>query len=253
MIFRRIKAHVEKENWFAVFVDFAIVVFGVFIGLQVANWNEDLADRQRAKNYIERLTEDITINNEILSGRTKSYALQIQYGLSAIEASPPPTTHEDAWVIVRAFFQASHSFSITMQRGAYDEIISSGDLALLRDQDLVNAITEFYSFGGFASIANIPDYRENVRRIIPFHLQQYLQTQCYEIRMPDTHSLIDCPPPDGAENLIELANELKDDDELKRDLQYMLSYAGVSADIARNRANSADLVLEMLSNKSDER
>ena len=40
MLFRRIKAHVEKENWFAVGVDFAIVVIGVFIGLQVANWNE---------------------------------------------------------------------------------------------------------------------------------------------------------------------------------------------------------------------
>ena len=40
MLFRRIKAHVEKENWFAVFLDFCIVVVGVFIGLQVANWNE---------------------------------------------------------------------------------------------------------------------------------------------------------------------------------------------------------------------
>lgn len=37
MILRRIKSHVEKENWFAVGIDFAIVVIGVFVGLQVAN------------------------------------------------------------------------------------------------------------------------------------------------------------------------------------------------------------------------
>jgi hypothetical protein len=40
MLFRRIKVHIEKENWFAVFVDFIIVVFGVFMGIQVANWHE---------------------------------------------------------------------------------------------------------------------------------------------------------------------------------------------------------------------
>ena len=47
MIFRRVKAHIEKENWFAVFIDFIIVVFGVFIGIQVANWNaEQVANSQ---------------------------------------------------------------------------------------------------------------------------------------------------------------------------------------------------------------
>jgi hypothetical protein len=47
MILRRLKAHVEKENWFAVFLDFAIVVIGVFIGLQVANWNETRSEDAR--------------------------------------------------------------------------------------------------------------------------------------------------------------------------------------------------------------
>jgi len=38
MIFRRIKAHIAKEGWFAVFIDFIIVVFGVFMGFQVTEW-----------------------------------------------------------------------------------------------------------------------------------------------------------------------------------------------------------------------
>ena len=37
MILRRLKDHVEKENWFAVVIDFCIAVIGVFIGIQVAN------------------------------------------------------------------------------------------------------------------------------------------------------------------------------------------------------------------------
>jgi hypothetical protein len=39
MILRRITEHVKTQNWFAVGLDFVIVVVGVFIGIQVANWN----------------------------------------------------------------------------------------------------------------------------------------------------------------------------------------------------------------------
>jgi len=40
MILRRITEHVKDQNWFAVGIDFFIVVVGVFIGIQVSNWNE---------------------------------------------------------------------------------------------------------------------------------------------------------------------------------------------------------------------
>ena len=59
MIFRRLKAHVEKENWFAVAIDFAIVVIGVFIGLQVANWNEARLNTSEERIYLERLRGDL--------------------------------------------------------------------------------------------------------------------------------------------------------------------------------------------------
>ncbi len=40
MRLRRVTEHVKAQNWFAVGLDFVIVVVGVFIGIQVANWNE---------------------------------------------------------------------------------------------------------------------------------------------------------------------------------------------------------------------
>ena len=36
MLLRRITKHITEQNWFAVFIDFLIVVVGVFIGIQVA-------------------------------------------------------------------------------------------------------------------------------------------------------------------------------------------------------------------------
>ncbi len=46
MILRRIIAHFRKQEWTAIGLDFLIVVVGVFLGLQVNNWNEAAADRR---------------------------------------------------------------------------------------------------------------------------------------------------------------------------------------------------------------
>jgi hypothetical protein len=66
MIFRRIKAHVAKEDWFAVFIDFLIVVFGVFMGFQVQAWNENRGDQRQYKLALERLVEEAKANIVIL-------------------------------------------------------------------------------------------------------------------------------------------------------------------------------------------
>lgn len=39
MILTRVIEHVKKQHWTAVFLDFVIVVLGVFIGLQMQDWN----------------------------------------------------------------------------------------------------------------------------------------------------------------------------------------------------------------------
>ena len=59
MLLRRITQHAREQNWFAVVIDFAIVVIGVFIGIQVANWNDARADRSLRSQYLLQLTEDL--------------------------------------------------------------------------------------------------------------------------------------------------------------------------------------------------
>jgi hypothetical protein len=40
MLLRRVIENVKAQTWLAVSLDFVIVVVGVFIGIQVANWND---------------------------------------------------------------------------------------------------------------------------------------------------------------------------------------------------------------------
>lgn len=53
-----------------------IVVLGVFLGLQVNNWNEARADRQREAGYLQGLAQDVRIDiadiDEIIRGSTRA-------------------------------------------------------------------------------------------------------------------------------------------------------------------------------------
>ena len=40
MLLRRFTKHFSEQNWTAIGVELIIVVIGVFMGLQVQNWNQ---------------------------------------------------------------------------------------------------------------------------------------------------------------------------------------------------------------------
>lgn len=66
MLLRRVIEHVKTQNWTAVALDFVIVVVGVFIGIQVANWNAESADRRTETEYLRQLQSDLrNIQTEI--------------------------------------------------------------------------------------------------------------------------------------------------------------------------------------------
>jgi len=58
MILRRVIAHFRKQEWTAIFLDFLIVVVGVFVGLQVNNWNAARATTARTAKIVAALQRD---------------------------------------------------------------------------------------------------------------------------------------------------------------------------------------------------
>lgn len=58
MLFHRLVNAFRKQDWFTVLVETLIVVFGVFIGLQVNNWNTERVDKLAYQDAIHRLAEE---------------------------------------------------------------------------------------------------------------------------------------------------------------------------------------------------
>ena len=58
MILRRLAQQLREQNWAAIAIEFVLLVLGVFLGIQVANWNEDRQQAARQVHYLERLRID---------------------------------------------------------------------------------------------------------------------------------------------------------------------------------------------------
>ncbi len=59
MLRRRFIENLKQQQWTAAGIELVIVVLGVFIGLQVSNWNQDRISDQQAAGFAERLKADL--------------------------------------------------------------------------------------------------------------------------------------------------------------------------------------------------
>jgi hypothetical protein len=143
MIFRRVKAHIENENWFAVGVDFCIVVVGVFIGIQVANWNEARAAQIRTAALLERLERDFEGMRVRAVEQNRGYyrnTVNLDELLTRVEDEQDPISNTEAGQLLNdgLFFRLPQAAPISFQ-----EMLSAGRLELLQDAELRVARREY--------------------------------------------------------------------------------------------------------------
>ena len=62
MLFRRVVEHVRTQNWTAIGIDFLIVVLGVFLGIQLGDWNEGRKERAEYEDALVRLDKEMAAN-----------------------------------------------------------------------------------------------------------------------------------------------------------------------------------------------
>jgi hypothetical protein len=135
LLLRRITEHLRAQNWTAIIIDFAIVVVGVFIGLQVSNWHEERQDYSRTQNHYKRLLDDFESERRALVARLDYLAVTGKYGRSALAAFSDPAKLHSSKFLIDAY-QAGQIWTYAVQRATYDEILSSGIADAIPDFDL---------------------------------------------------------------------------------------------------------------------
>ena len=145
MILRRVTAHVKSQNWFAVTLDLLIVIVGVFIGIQVANWNEARQDRNEERRYYLQLLEDLRSDLDAFADaqkRARRHDDAAEWVLAKLDGKPPPGISPGR--LAQAIHYAGFIYIPRAARGTYDELISTGNLGLLRDPQIKSRIAAYY-------------------------------------------------------------------------------------------------------------
>src|SRR6476469_2523928 len=59
MILRRLIDNIKRQAWTAIVIEFVIVVIGIFVGMQVNNWNAERSNRALEETHLKQLAKDI--------------------------------------------------------------------------------------------------------------------------------------------------------------------------------------------------
>jgi hypothetical protein len=179
MLLRRITEHVKTQNWFAVFVDFFIVVVGVFLGIQVANWNATQANKKTAQKAVESVQAELSSNQETLQAWINAYLEFRVRALAALDGLERPVEEWGEPFLVDAY-QASGYGPVTLPRDAYNDLLALGPLKALINEDILQGLERYYFFLETQGInlLHVPAYRGRLRSVIPHDVALRIRTQC---------------------------------------------------------------------------
>ena len=194
MLLRSITKHVKDQNWSAVFLDFFIVIFGVFIGIQVSNWNDARVVVRKSAVVSERLKSDLQIEAWNYKYTIEYYKDVQSSGYRALNALTGKAELSDEALLINAY-RATQYLVNARSRLTFDELSSTGAIDLIRDENLRQTAHWIYNAPVFEQITRERDnqkYRSLFRMIVPLDIQDALLEKCgdREVAIGDFDNII---------------------------------------------------------------
>jgi hypothetical protein len=178
MIFKRTAANLRAQNWTAIGIEIAIVVIGVFIGMQVANWNQARLEKQATARMLVQLIPELRAELAFFENVEKYYATTRRYADQAMAGWQGGGMSDSDFVI--AAYQASQISGIGINPDSWSLTFGGQQLRNIEDpavrRNLEVVLTSDYSPVEFMAVAT--PYREQVRRVIPIEIQDQIRDTC---------------------------------------------------------------------------
>jgi hypothetical protein len=180
MILRRLAQSLKDQNWTAITIEFVLLVVGVFLGIQVGNWNQQRGIERQAREVTARLQADLRVEDwryVYLLSYTRQVLANAQQAVAALEGRTTPT---DEALLVSAY-RASQYKETPRRRSTYDELIATGTIALVRDRELRDTAMRLYSLSTYDNLVREglqSKYREAFRMSLPNDVQGVLAARC---------------------------------------------------------------------------
>ena len=240
MVIRRIRQHIETHNWFAVTIDLAIVIVGVFLGAQANNWNERRIEHAQSVSYRSRLIDELDFNARQFAQQIAYYEQVNRHALATMRALQSPTDLPGPEFLIHAY--QSTQIDITPgKRFIYDEMVSSGLVDRLGSEKLQAEASDYYlgNEGIERTYGEIPPYRALMRTLIPHAAQAQIRGRCGDLRVVYQGRIIASALPERCDvslpaeaieaGVARIRGEPRLDDELNRYLSWLNEKLGALA------------------------
>lgn len=160
MILRRVISHVRDQEWTAILLDFVIVVVGVFIGIQVSNWNQERVDRDLAGRYVVQLSDDIRADiRDVETGIETSvwrFAAISELLERAGLPQPDSVRNPERYLLLRGVPEltlpleliqaAAYTRFLDTDRPAYESLVNSGTVDLIAELPMFPCLQSYYAY-----------------------------------------------------------------------------------------------------------
>lgn len=144
MILQSLTHAIRTQNWFAVGVEFLIVIAGVVIGFQIQGWNADRESQQEERRLLERLHTELV---GLLEIQAEEYALNEPRADSLTGVHPllfdESPARELTWQECRQIGISHWLSAPTDELPVLEEIISTGRLDLIANEAVRTKLHSF--------------------------------------------------------------------------------------------------------------
>ena len=145
MLLRRVTEHVKAQNWLAVGLDFIIVVMGVFMGIQVSNWNQSVFDQKSETDYLEQLQRDLQDTQLEVREQIAFEQFHIDLADAVFEMISVGPAADKGLQIGMGLTELGARRTLKVESPTFLEMQGAGNLGIISDQNLRAAIIS-YSF-----------------------------------------------------------------------------------------------------------
>lgn len=145
MILRRLMIHLKEQNWFAVAIEFLIVVLGVVIGFQVTAWNQQRAIAAEARSNLGLIIGEIEQHRESYERRAIGASARLaDVRLVSAGIADPASVRDNPGAFMRAVFYSRYQVYTPLSQSAYEGLEQSGEIMMIDDPLTIQQIRAYY-------------------------------------------------------------------------------------------------------------
>jgi hypothetical protein len=131
-------------QWGQVLVELALLVTGILIALAIDSWIDDRRDARLERQYLELLVRDLDRDLATLDDALRFEEAQVAASVLAYRALRGGVAPAKREAVATALGQLTSRRTLRLGRATYTDLLSTGNLRLIRNPELRDSIVRLY-------------------------------------------------------------------------------------------------------------